>query len=51
MILSLIMSIALVIQPRYFYLVYVLLCFEAARVKTESPLRAPQSNHRSIEYA
>lgn len=31
---SIVMSIALVIQPRYFYLVYVILCFETARRKT-----------------
>lgn len=33
-IIAIIMSVALVIQPRYFYLVYIILCFEAARRRT-----------------
>jgi hypothetical protein len=34
-IVSLVMAISLVIQPRYFYLVYVLLCFEVAQTRTD----------------
>lgn len=38
-IISVVMSVALVIQPRYFYLVYVILCLEAARraVRASAP--------------
>jgi hypothetical protein len=35
---SLVMSISLVIQPRYFYIVYVLLCMEAARKQPSGEL-------------
>lgn len=45
------MSVALVIQPRYFYVVYVLLCFEAARVQTHAFSNRVPGNPQGIEYA
>lgn len=51
MISAAIMSIALVIQPRYFYVVYVLLCFEAAQKLPQPVFYNPSSSREGIEYA
>ena len=44
------MSISLVIQPRYFYLVYVLLCFEAARKESTSVPNSPSLSRQGFDY-
>ncbi len=38
---SIVMSISLVIQPRYFYIVYVLLCIEATRRRQRDAIQVP----------
>ncbi len=49
---SLIMAISLVIQPRYFYFVYVLLCFEAAQKRVgEVPPAFLRNIHPRATYA
>jgi hypothetical protein len=37
---SVLLAQSLVVQPRYFYFVYILLCLEAAEKKSRSPLLA-----------
>lgn len=51
MVTAALMSISLVIQPRYFYLIYVLLCFEAAQKRSHTAPSALLPSSKGMEYA